>query len=235
MDYAGTIDAVGRLPFILQIFFMTVFSVAFIAVLLFGFGKKWKGLIALIRDQQEQGAALDEAHVVFDLKKKSDDIDVDMRMRVFRRTRALIFNLLSDYADTCPLFVVNLRLEAEAEIRDYIFENHLIRKAFSASRESERARLRTTASEIYKQSSLAAKATSCSQYVEPPKWEKIKSALDSFVDAFFSILREEVKGACSEKILLYEYSELLIKSEKLRKTACEIPKQKNEDYIRKIG
>ena len=95
--------------------------------------------------------------------------------------------------------------------------------------------LRTTASEIYKQSSLAAKATSCSQYVEPPKWEKIKSALESFVDAFFSILREEVKGACSEKILLYEYSELLIKSEKLRKTACEIPKQKNEDYIRKIG
>ena len=94
VDYAGTIDAVGRLPFILQIFFMTVFSVAFIAVLLFGFGKKWKGLIALIRDQQEQGAALDEAHIVFDLKKKSDDIDVDMRMRVFRRTRALIFNLL---------------------------------------------------------------------------------------------------------------------------------------------
>lgn len=175
MDYAGTIDAVGRLPFALQVFFMIVAGVAFAVVLFFGFGKRWKGLIALIREQKEQGEALDEAHVVFDLKKKSDDIDVDMRMRVFRRTRALVFALLSEYADTCPLFVVNLRLEAEAEIRDYIFENHLIRKAFLTSRESERARLRTTASEIYKQSALAAQATSCTQYVAPRHGIKSKA------------------------------------------------------------
>lgn len=235
MDYAGTIDAVGRLPFALQVFFMIVAGVTFAVVLFFGFGKKWKGLIAIIRDQKEQGEALDEAHVVFELKKNSDDIDVDMRMRVFRRTRALVFALLSEYADTCPLFVVNLRLEAEAEIRDYIFENHLIRKAFSASRESERARLRMTANEIYKQSALAAKATSCTQYVAPPAWETIKGALNQFIDSFFDILKEEVKSACTEKILLYEYAALSIKNERIRKTATEVPRQKNEDYLKKIG
>lgn len=235
MDYVGTIDAVGRLPFALQVFFMTVAGVAFAVVLFFGFGKRWRGLIALIREQKEQGEALDEAHVVFDLKKKSDDIDVDMRMRVFRRTRALVFALLSEYADTCPLFVVNLRLEAEAEIRDYIFENHLIRKAFITSRESERARLRTTANEIYKQSALAAQATSCTQYVAPPVWDKVKGSLTQFIDSFFDILKEEVKGACNEKILLYEYAALSIKNERIRKTATEIPRQKNEEYLKKIG
>lgn len=68
-----------------------------------------------------------------------------------------------------------------------------------------------------------------------PAWDKIKGALNQFIDSFFDILREEVKGACGEKILLYEYTALSIQNERIRKTATEIPRQKNEDYLKKIG
>ena len=155
---AGIIEAVGHLPVMLQIFFIIVFSIAFFVLLFFGFGKnskKWKGLIHLVREhtemKDEQVSMFKEMPLSFDLKSKSDDIDREARMRIFRRARSIIFTLLSDYQDSCPLIVWNLRSELENEFRQYIFENHLIKKSFKSSAESEKRRIETTVKEVYEQ------------------------------------------------------------------------------------
>ena len=242
---AGIIEAVGHLPVMLQIFFIVVFSIAFFVLLFFGFGKnskKWKGLIHLVREhtemKDEQVSMFKEMPLSFDLKSKSDDIDREARMRIFRRARSIIFTLLSDYQDSCPLIVWNLRSELENEFRQYIFENHLIKKSFKSSAESEKRRIETTVKEVYEQVVLAAKSAPCDRSQKPvkaPDWSVIEKLLIRFIDNFFEILREEIKGACNEKIMLYKNASLEIKNEKIIELICNKPIKKNREYLNRIG
>lgn len=234
MDYAGTIDAVGRLPFILQIFFIVVAGISFACVLLFGFGKRWKGVIKLAKEVQDRSGEITDGLTAFEIKSKTDEVDSDCRMRIFRTTRSKLFIIISKIEKTCPLFAYNLRLEGEAEIRNYIFENHLVKKSFAKNRESEKDRLRQSAREIYDGIIVSFFSTKCEKYETAPAWQDIELAVYRFIDEFIELLKTEIRGACAEKLVIYEYYALTIKAQSVRRVLVDKPTAKNQEYIRKI-
>lgn len=238
-NIAGIIESVSHLPLFLQALVGFVFFVVFIIVLFFGFGKRWKGLLKIVNEQKdlqhEANEVLEEIPIAHELKSLTDDIDRDTRMRILRRGRAVIFKLLTDYEKTCPLIVYNMRMEFETFFREYIFENHLIKKSFNYERRSESERIKILVKELYENITLLVKSTTCDpKNRQIPDWKEIEGKLDSFIDTFFKILVEEMEGACNEKIFLYENKKVDIKNEKLIKMLCEIPIEKNKTYLEKM-
>lgn len=236
-NIAGIIASMGQLPFFLQALFGFMIFVSFILILFFGFGKKWKGLLSLVRDikdSKEEGYnAIDDIGIAMSLKSKTDDIDKETQLRIIRRSRNVIYSLMGEYVTDCPLIVYNLRNEFEIIFKDYIKENHLVKKSFKTNYDYETDRLYQSIKDVCEKSQLLTSSTPCDIKKEI-KWEEIEDEIKKAIEKIYDIMTIEVKGACHEKLFEYSSVEMEIKNQRVKKYVIDTPKEKNEEYLKKI-
>lgn len=237
-NIAGIIESMGQLPFFLQALFGFMIFVAFSIILFFGFGKRWKGLLSLLREineTKEDGfKAIDDIGVAMKLKSLTDDIDKETKIRILRRTRKYIYSVMDSYIVDCPLIVYNLRVEFENIVKDYIAENHLVKKSYAHNIEYESERLSQGLKDMCEKSNLLSTTTSCN-VKKSVKWESIEGEVIDAVSSIMKILKEEVVGSINEKLLLYSNTDFEIQNERVKKYVITEPQERNKDYLKKIN